>query len=117
MGLYLLSRNCPVRESIKMYGPTRNDIQKEKPYTIERICEPYSGATIALIRYHAATNYGGMKLLVYAAHADEVLAAELLDPHFCATGLSPVARFVPLLGYGMRLAMECARVVAGGETE
>lgn len=98
--------SCPVEEALKQCGPS-----VPPPYTIQRVEEIAPGATLAWVRYHAATNYGGRKLMLYAATRDEVMNADLLDPHFGVTKLSPVARFVPT-DFGVRLAISCAREVS-----
>ncbi len=62
------------------------------------------------VRYAGATNYEGVKILVYARGLVEVTGERRLDPHFCdGPGcLSPVARLEPT-ERGWRLAQRLAR--------
>ena len=59
------------------------------------------------VRYHGCTNYEGEKLLLYETKNFECVIADKekgLDPHFCETGVSPIARFKPD-SRGLQLAL------------
>ena len=62
------------------------------------------------MRYSGATNYEGVKILVYDAAGHDVLAQRVMDPHFCeGDHLSPIARFKPT-AQGMRQAVRFAKL-------
>lgn len=52
---------------------------------------------IAKIQYPDATNYEGVKVLVFEGVSDLLLrSSKKIDPHFCdGSHLSPIARFEP----------------------
>jgi len=56
--------------------------------------------SVVRVRYHNAKNYEGIKILVYKGEAPAKL-----DPHFCESHQSPIARFEPTKnGWNMALA-------------
>lgn len=76
-------------------------------FTINQIL-PWGRYVIVEARYEEATNYDGLKVLVYEDINTEWLRnTKILDPHFCENKNhpSPVARFEPT-DHGIYLAME-----------
>lgn len=78
-------------------------------YVLEHVV-PVGRHVVAQIRYPDATNYEGVKVLVYRnTTASQVRRASRLDPHFCDDGhLAPFARFEPA-DAGRRAAVALAR--------
>jgi hypothetical protein len=64
---------------------------------------------VLTVHYPDATNFEGRKILVYRHKGDGLIAIEQLvaggelDPHFCSSPNSPIARFAPTTE-GARLA-------------
>ncbi len=69
----------------------------------------YSHAHVLVVRYHDATNFEGVKVMVYRGAFIGRLNLEcgLLDPHFSEEDESPIARFRPT-EEGIALARELA---------
>lgn len=61
---------------------------------------------IAQVHYANCTNFDGAKIMVYRGVTE---LPQHLDPHFSATGVSPIARFAPTAeGWAMALAFVAA---------
>jgi hypothetical protein len=51
---------------------------------------------IATVKYLNAKNYDGIKIMVFENITKEkILKMKIIDPHFCETEISPIARFEP----------------------
>lgn len=68
------------------------DIYPESPKFMKQTEQPYA----VKVRYPNATNYEGVKILVFEKVSPATLRlTKFLDPHFSETGLAPIARFAP----------------------
>ena len=54
--------------------------------------ERYTNSTLVIIDYVGCSNFEGRKVMVYSGNFNPVGS---VDPHFSATGVSPIARFKP----------------------
>ena len=79
-------------------------------------CVPFGSAVFVAVQYEDATNYEGMKYLVYKDTTCRVISrAGRLDPHFCeGDHLSPFARFEPTPA-GEHAARTLAMILGKGE--
>ncbi len=83
-----------------------------KKFRIDKLIEIEN--TYVEVFYPDAKNYEGSKVMVYTGRvAEKILAAKELDPHFSASGLSPVARFAPTIE-GKWLAMQITKGLNNG---
>lgn len=59
-------------------------------------CMNYGNITVARINYPDCQNFSGDKILVYQGDVvDKINKADVLDPHFLETELSPILRISP----------------------
>ncbi len=75
------------RKKVKTVLPNPDSLK----WTLIRL-EQLANAHVMKVRYDGCTNYEGHKIMVYLGkykHKDD------LDPHFCESADSPVARFRP----------------------
>ena len=65
-------------------------------WTLVKVHE-WPKAFVLLVRYHDATNFEGLKVMVFRGvfPGKEAIRARNLDPHFTPDDSSPVARFRP----------------------
>ena len=81
-------------------------------FSIERL-ETVGANVVALVRYTDASEFGGLKLLVYRGVSERALrASPLLDPHFLEHSPlpKPFARFEPTEA-GLAAAFQLAEVL------
>jgi len=106
--------NAEVGKAVSPFGnPDPED------FTVLDAWETRAGrACVLRVRYAGATNYEGIKILVYLVPLWIVSGRKRLDPHFCdGPGcLSPVARMEPT-ERGWRLAQGIAQAVEDGEDQ
>jgi hypothetical protein len=67
-----------------------NDCSPEQFDVVE-----YEYAYVLLVKYLDATNFEGVKVMVYTGKFPGVSRINRLDPHFCESGISPITRFRP----------------------
>lgn len=75
--------------------------------------EQVGANVVAYIRYLDASEYGGMKLLVYrSVSVNALTTADVLDPHFLenSPSFTPFARFEPT-DEGLAAAFEVAELI------
>lgn len=102
---------CPVGR-----GPAP-DPQPSRWELIDIFCQKHSH--VLRVRYPDATNYGGVKILVYnfsIATRPYDWEDRALDPHFQSCHPGPVARFEPN-DIGWKRAMRLARDISNGTEE
>lgn len=104
----ILRKRCYGRSETKIINLAANPAN----FKIEKMIELEN--TYVEVFYPDAKNYEGQKVLVFKGQvAKDILAAKEIDPHFSATGLSPIARFKPDF-YGKWLAMQITKGVCDG---
>lgn len=97
MGIPLLSNRCSTNRSASAPDPSRYELAD---YWIRR------NSYVLKVRYLDATNFEGMKIMVYKGEIPARLPARL-DPHFSGEPSSPIARFRPD-AEGLSLALKLA---------
>lgn len=105
MGLGLLvsscSCDCPPPQRVEVEVEVKQSKTQRTPTKDYKVLDVIQGTHFValLVRYSAATNYEGKKILVYRDSLHAVLAHGEkfgLDPHFCESEHpSPIARFEP----------------------
>lgn len=103
MGLSLFSKCSCTCVSPANTQPKCNDVDLSSYSVLNAIL--VNSSTILLVKYHNATNYEGVKILVF-----EGAAPSFLDPHFCEHHKSPIARFEPT-ERGWNLALKFAEML------
>lgn len=83
MGLGVMRSTCSVNPAKRAPNPSCYRVI-EKKY--------YPNATLVVAKYYGCTNFEGKKILVFLGKK-EIEGA--LDPHFCDSNDSPIARFKP----------------------
>lgn len=68
----------------------------------------YTNAYVLMVRYHDATNFEGVKVMIYKGKFRGLKKKDKLDPHFSEDNNSPIARFRPDVE-GVKLAKELAK--------
>ena len=77
-------------------GSTWTGDPNPKNFKVEKFLAAVGDYVVIKVHYPDALSFHGRTVLVYKDISYEDLCnAEVLDPHFSETGLSPVARFRP----------------------
>ena len=101
------TENCSpsYTSSTPLPNPNPANFRITKQYQVKDI-------VVVTVKYPDCTNYEGLKIMVYRAQLNDVLAQDKLDPHFCnGKHLSPLARFVPT-EEGWKMAIAFAQTIA-----
>jgi hypothetical protein len=82
-----------------------------KKFTILSVCQ-YDSAYVLKVKYPDATNFEGVKVMVYRGKFPGLGKVTELDPHFYEDDTSPIARFRPDVE-GQYLAHDFAKSYSG----
>lgn len=105
MGVSLIGRKCWLQEFSNKPAPAPNP--NPKRWELLDKAE-YSKYYVLKVRYLDATNFDGVKIMVYHGRYRHV---DYLDPHFENSPSSPIARFKPNEG-GWELAKAFAKALS-----
>lgn len=102
MGMSLLNRSCSTNyTSTPAPAPDPNPNRWELLHVAQ-----FAHAYVLTVRYLDATNFEGVKVMVYRGRWTTRNPPPLLDPHFADSPDSPIARFRPdEVGHAMAEAL------------
>lgn len=101
MGIGIFGRSCSTNYQ-PYYVPTPAPDPDPTRWGIIKKVE-FDNAYVLKVRYYDCTNFEGIKVMVFKG---KYVPRKHMDPHFCESKNSPIARFIPTQeGWDMALAL------------